>query len=643
MPAQMQGAADLAACTPQTAPACTPTAEELCAQLADCRKRLAAVLALLRHITGFGIDGAEVSDFMADELAQALLADSCIFYLVADRGFIPFGVSKGLESVVDDFAAASTGGTASDAHKSGRNAFSHSPASPGVPPIVSRARDIVCFDVLEAPALAGDFCLMRDSSGMRHKARSILAASCASLVGVPVFSGDRVAGVLVFGWHAAHALDEEDRAILQSISETLSFGISSAFSQVRLTHSNDLKDALIAIHDTVSQCDMECRSVALEVAEVVACSMPARVMLVSAREDGEGCVIVPLEPGHEVGEPLQTNMAFDEVVGVDGAIRAIQQNSELGMWVGRHTDLNSGFVVPIAARPLCGDGRYALLVLRGMFDVPFDFLDEEFLRDVSQEIARIVSTERLHASEAQIAHALQVGLRNEMPQVNGISTASLYVSATEAAVVGGDFFDLHQLDDNRFVVVMGDVSGKGVEAAVVASMAKTGLAAYAWDKSEPDEMVDALNGLFLSFSRVETFASMCVVTVDLVSQSAKYCSAGHPPAMLVHGPDTANPSLELLTTQSPVVGAFEGMRYISGSFKFDLGDVLFLYTDGTTEARSPSGGFFGEANLRDALLRACRFGLDDIPRRVLKEVEDFTGGETHDDIAMVAVRFDGLY
>ena len=71
-------------------------------------------------------------------------------------------------------------------------------------------------------------------------------------------------------------------------------------------------------------------------------------------------------------------------------------------------------------------------------------------------------------------------------------------------------------------------------------------------------------------------------------------------------------------------------------------DVLFLYNDGTTEARSPSGGFFGEGNLRDALLRACRFGLDDIPRRVLKEVEEFSGNDTHDDIAMVAVRFDGL-
>ena len=591
-------------------------------QLADCRKRLNAVLHLLRHTASFGLDADETCDQIADELAQALLADAAIFYLVADKGFVPFGVSEGFRGVAEEFG--------------------HSPSSPGIPPIVSRARQTMSFEVLDPPASLHDPCIMRDSSGTRYKARTILGTSCTFLVGAPVYSGDRVAAVLVFGWKRPHELDDEERDILQVLSETLSFGISSAFSQVRLEHSNDLKDALIAIHDVVSRSDELCRSMALEVAETIACAMPARVLLLEQGQDDTGCAVTPLEPGHGADEALQTNMRFDEVVGEGGGIRPISRSSDVGMWVARHTDLNSGFVVPIADTDLCGQGRFALLVLRGMFDVPFDFLDEEFLRDVSQEVARIVSTERIHASEAQIAHALQVGLRNEIPKVSGISTASLYVSATEAAVVGGDFFDLHQLDDERFVVVMGDVSGKGVEAAVVASMAKTGLAAYAWDKADPDEMVDALNSLFLSFSRVETFATMCVVMVDLASQSAKYCSAGHPPAMLVHGPDTANPSMELLTVQSPVVGAFEGMRYVSGAFAFDLGDVLFLYTDGTTEARSPSGGFFGEGSLRDALLRACRFGLDDIPRHVLKEVEDFAGGDTHDDIAMLAVRFDGL-
>ena len=597
----------------------------LTGELSSCRRRLKAVLGLLRHSSNFGLNAMETCDLIANELADALLADAAIFYLIADRGYVPFGASDGFYQAVNATDVADLART-----------------TPGIPPLVARTRALTCLSVLERPSRIDEACIMRDDAGTRFKVRSLLSTSCSSIVGAPVFSEDRVSAVLVFGWHEHHALVDEEREMLQTISETLAFGISSALSQLRLTRSNDLKDALLRVHDLAMKSDSVCSSMVKQVALCVADAMPARVLMVEARDGEAGCTIVPLDTGEDCDMPIQTNMSMDEILGEASGVRAVQHASALGMWIARHTDLNSGFVVPIATKQACEGVRFALLVLRSPLDAPFDFLDEEFLNDVSGEIGRIAFSERIHASEAQIAHALQVGLRNEMPQVNGISTASLYLSATESAVVGGDFFDLHELGEGRFVVVMGDVSGKGVEAAVVASMAKTGLAAYVWEKTEPDEMVSALNSLFLNFSRAETFATMCVVLVDLPSRSAKYCSAGHPPAMLVHAPDSANPSLELLATQSPVVGAFEGMRYISGSFTFELGDVLFLYTDGTTEARSPSGGFFGEGNLRDALLRACRFGLDDIPRRVLKEVEEFSGNDTHDDIAMVAVRFDGL-
>ncbi len=608
--------------SPTVQPACEDGPADLARQLADCRRRLRAVLGLLRHSSNFSLNAADSCDAVANEMAEALLADAAIFYLIADRGFIPFGVSEGFHRIVD--------------------VFDRNLSAPGIPPLVARTRSIACLSVLEKPAHADDFCIMRDATGTRYKIRSLLSGSCASIVGAPVFSEDRVSAVLVFGWHESHGLSAEEAEMLQTISETLAFGISSALSQLRLSRSNDIKDALLRVHDLAMNADSVCEGMVCEVARCIAETLPARVLVVRERAGEFGCSVLPLDTGDDEVAPIQTNMSMDAVIGDAASVRAVQHSSDLGMWIARHTDLDAGFVVPLGTRQACEGTRFALLVLRGSCDAPFDFLDEEFLHDVSAEISRIAFTERIHASDAQIAHALQVGLRNEMPQVNGISTASLYLSATESAVVGGDFFDLHELGGGRFVVVMGDVSGKGVEAAVVASMAKTGLAAYVWEKDDPDEMVSALNSLFINFSRAETFATMCVVLIDLPARSAKYCSAGHPPAMLVHAPDAANPSLELLATQSPVVGAFEGMRYISGSFTFELGDVLFLYTDGTTEARSPSGGFFGEGNLRDALLRACRFGLDDIPRRVLKEVEDFAGGDTHDDIAMVAVRFDGV-
>ena len=112
--------------------------------------------------------------------------------------------------------------------------------------------------------------------------------------------------------------------------------------------------------------------------------------------------------------------------------------------------------------------------------------------------------------------------------------------------------------------------------------------------------------------------------------------------MVVHRPSSPAAELELLTVQSPIVGAFEGLEYVNGAFEFERGDMLYLYTDGTTEARSPSGDFFGEDMLRETLLRVCRAGVEHVPQGVLDAVEEFAGGDLHDDIAMVAVRFDGL-
>jgi serine phosphatase RsbU (regulator of sigma subunit) len=253
-----------------------------------------------------------------------------------------------------------------------------------------------------------------------------------------------------------------------------------------------------------------------------------------------------------------------------------------------------------------------------------------------------LAEERERSRTSLIANALQKGLRNELPPTPGVTARSLYVSATASAVVGGDFFDLYGLADGRVVVVMGDVSGKGVGAAATASFIKTVLAAYAWSGFDPASMVSSLNDLLLNFSRPETFATLVVVLLDPATSTLTYCSAGHPPAMLVHRPEAAERELELLTVQSPIVGAFENLGYENGRVTLDRGDVVFLYTDGTTEARDPGGSFFGEDALSRILLDVCPRGVEAIPDLVHEAVVQFADGRLHDDMALVAVRYDGL-
>ncbi len=229
------------------------------------------------------------------------------------------------------------------------------------------------------------------------------------------------------------------------------------------------------------------------------------------------------------------------------------------------------------------------------------------------------------------------GRRNELQQVAGVTAHGIYSSATQSAFVGGDFYDLIRLPGRRACVIMGDVSGKGVEAASVSAAVKTALGAYSWEGLRPARMVRLLNDFLLGFSRLETFATLFVGIVDLGAGRLTYCSAGHPSAILVHA---KSDELVTLDVQSGVVGAFPDMNYRNGQIEIGVGDILLLYTDGTTEARAPGGAFFGEAGLRDAVMQELPRGYDGLLDRLLSRLDEFTGRHLDDDVAMVSLRFD---
>ena len=150
-------------------------------------------------------------------------------------------------------------------------------------------------------------------------------------------------------------------------------------------------------------------------------------------------------------------------------------------------------------------------------------------------------------------------------------------------------------------------------------------------------MVRLLNDFLLGFARLETFATLFVGIVDLGRRTLTYCSAGHPPAILVR---SKRRELQMLEVQSGVVGAFREMTYKNGTVTLSAGDILLLYTDGTTEARARDGRFFGEDGLRDAVARHAGAGVPGICDALLGELDLFTDRTLEDDVALVALRFD---
>ena len=178
------------------------------------------------------------------------------------------------------------------------------------------------------------------------------------------------------------------------------------------------------------------------------------------------------------------------------------------------------------------------LLLRDGSQEPIDDLEYDYLVHLAHDFELIYEGESQKREERHIAQTLQIGMRNSLGDVPGIATDSVYLSATNSALVGGDFYTLVRLPDDCAVMILGDVSGKGIEAASMSALVKTALTAYAWEGAGPARMARSLNSMLMGFSRVETFVTAFIAKIDLKAGRATYCSAGHPPTMVIRPSST---------------------------------------------------------------------------------------------------------
>lgn len=472
--------------------------------------------------------------------------------------------------------------------------------------------------------------------------RSSMLPPFTSFMVVPVWFGGQVISIIEVGWQRMHPLLKDDARLLDSVAHYLSVQLASAFTTLRSQRADHLASLETELREELLDAATEgsdegvlgrVNDVLLEVADEL------EAALVSVREGASDSLVVALLP---LNGPVELSVDLRALEGPhlrEGvAVVPVPPESELSLTL---RDLGEPCVGALLDLGELGGERRRSLLLRPDGAEPLDELETEFLCDLVSDVRDIALGEEAREQDKRIAQALQTGMRNELQHVDGITAEAVYSSATATASVGGDFYDLIGLPGRRACVIMGDVSGKGVEAASVSAAVKTALGAYAWEGLAPARMVRSLNEFLLGFSRLETFATLFVGIIDLADGTVRYCSAGHPPAIHVNADAS-----EILTldVQSGVVGAFHDIAYQDGVTRFSPGDVLLLYTDGTTEARDPSGAFFGEEGLRDAVMResAADRPFEGFVGRLLASLDAFTGNRLEDDVAMVALRFDGL-
>ena len=490
-----------------------------------------------------------------------------------------------------------------------------------------------------------------------------------SFLVVPVWFGGHIVALIEVGWERKRALLVEDARLLDSIANYLSVQLVGALSAMRTQRRDTLREALARVRQGLLHSAAEGEKISGErlqqVMRSVGTDLYAQVFSVDCCEVTGNVTLHALGAEQAFGDAQDgaqdSAQAAAEAGGAQVAAEASGNQIALpstveGLKTGegeasvKEVELDSALSRALAAQGLPCKGavlflgkfageQHTWLFLREenaepLSDIELDFLDRVMLLVHSLAVGAEESQQNKHISQA-----LQSGMKNELQQVEGISAEGIYSSATADAFVGGDFYSMIKLPGRRACIIMGDVSGKGIEAASISSAVKTALSAYAWEGRTPARMVATLNEFLLGFSRVETFATLFVGIVDLATSSLTYCSAGHPPAILV---SAESGDAELLDVQSGVVGAFHDMEYKNGTVRLHEGDILLLYTDGTTEARSPEGAFFGETGLRDMIMNEVPQGFDGLLNRFLSTLDRYTGRRLDDDVAMVSLRFDEL-
>ena len=218
------------------------------------------------------------------------------------------------------------------------------------------------------------------------------------------------------------------------------------------------------------------------------------------------------------------------------------------------------------------------------------------------------------------------------PDIPGLELAAAYRPAGRGDEVGGDFYDVFQIAEGDWVVVLGDVCGKGVEAAVVTSLVRHTVRALAVSERSSRDVLPQLNTILLS-SGSDRFCTLVVLRLRRAEQGwdVTSSSGGHPLPLLLR------PGRPAVTVGEPgmIVGAVETAHFSETTILLGEGESLFLYTDGVTEA-SRAGELFGEEGLLEAI--AAPATTPQLIQQVLDRVLEFQQNVARDDIALLALR-----
>ncbi len=289
-------------------------------------------------------------------------------------------------------------------------------------------------------------------------------------------------------------------------------------------------------------------------------------------------------------------------------------------------------------------GKLAALVERSAGEI--GTLAESFLnmeRTIQESVLRLRQTtaakERIEG-ELQVARHIQMSIvPKKFPAFPALPEMDIYATLEPSREVGGDLYDFFQLDDERIFAVVGDVSGKGVPAALFMAVTQTLIKATARQGLALDELMSRLNNELCENNDAAMFVTLFVVILNVRTGLVEFSNGGHNlPFLLSHneGPE------QLARTRGMGLGVSEGIRFQTSSFQMLPGQALVLYTDGISEAHNPQSELYSEQRMRKFFAGQTDLRPRPLVENLLQEVRRFeAGGPQADDITAMVITYLG--
>jgi sigma-B regulation protein RsbU (phosphoserine phosphatase) len=275
----------------------------------------------------------------------------------------------------------------------------------------------------------------------------------------------------------------------------------------------------------------------------------------------------------------------------------------------------------------------------GMFIFAFIITNLENERKTQSERDTLLREMERKNAELQIAAEIQGGfLPDTIPQVPGFDIAAKNIMAKE---VGGDFFDVLpfeviHLKKGTTGIVIADVSGKGVPAALFMALSRIVIRVNALWHQNPTDVIKDANNIITSDSKSGMFVTVFYGVIDSKNRILTYVNAGHNPPLLFRA---QNHEISKLTRTGIAVGAIENAEYTSHELPLETNDVVILYTDGVTEAINQRQEMFGEERLHNVVKAGADLSAQDLMQKILDQIRSFCGNQPQsDDITLMVIK-----